>query len=125
MTTSKYPKFEQAIRENIVDAAEAQKAQPGYGIILDYDPTYHTATVMMADAFSDQPGELLYGVMCPTTVGLQVTAPEPGRPCWVVFRANDRNNAMITHFFNHVYHKIDYIRNTEALNTIPRYMLGM
>lgn len=122
---NKYPKFEQAIRENIVEANEAQKSLPGYGIILDYDPMYNTATVMMADPSSDLPGELFHDVMCPTNMGLQTVAPEPGRPCWVVFRNNSQAMPMITHFFNHVYHKIDYSRYTTSLNTIPRFMLGM
>jgi hypothetical protein len=121
----RYPKFEKAIREKVVDTAADQSYTAGYGIILDYDTTYNTATIMMSDKGSDGVGEMLTDVPCPTFIGLQLAAPEPGRPCWVNFKDNNQQFPVVTHYFNPAYNKIDYAKQTTASNTMPRFILGM
>jgi len=122
---NKYPKFSQSIRENIVQSHSKQQAVPGYGIVMDYDSVNNRATVLMSSAGSDQPGEIYKEVICPTTIGIQTVAPETGRPCWVVFKNNNTAFPIITNFFNHVYDQIDYTKQTQATNSIPRYMTIM
>lgn len=119
---NKYPKLTKSIKENIVQAHAQQQAVPGYGIVMNYEPSTNTATVLMASPGSDQPGEIHKEVMCPTNIGVQSVAPEPGRPCWVVFKNNNIAFPIITNFFNHVYDQIDYTKQTKAVNPLPKFM---
>lgn len=122
---TKYPKFNQSIKTTVVEPHAQQQAVPGYGIVMNYDPLHNTATVLMSSTASDQPGEIHREVLCPTNIGVQSVAPEVGRPCWVVFKNNNFGFPMITHFFNHVYNEIDYTKQNDATNSVPRYMTIM
>lgn len=100
---------------------------PGnFGIVQTYDPATNTATVLMSAPDSDELGDLITNVPCPVTLGIQNVAPEPGRPCWVVFKGaqNDRK-AMISHYFNHQFEKFDHPKLYNARSSIPRYSLGI
>lgn len=121
----KNPKFEQKLRENVVDRAAMQNSQPGHGIVLTYDKEKNTATVLMSRPGSELPGEIHSGVACPSTVGLQTAAPEPGRPCLVMFKDGTQSYPMITHFFNPKFEEIDYERQYYIKNDIPRFMLEL
>lgn len=121
----KYPKLTQSIKENIVQPHKDKQMQPGYGIIMDYDKLRNRATVLMSSAASDEVGEILKDVLCPTSIGVQGVSPEPGRPVWVVFKNGSITFPVITNFFNHAFDEIDYTRQYQANNAIPRYMLVM
>lgn len=120
----KHPKFDQAL-ENKINNVKQQQSSSGYGVLLKYDPIMNTATVAMAAPGSDAMGELFNDVPCPVTLGVQGVAPTAGRPVWIDFKDNSNAYPVITHYFNHVYHDVDYMRQTQARSTIPRYMLAM
>lgn len=120
-----YPKFEQKIRDKIVSPMQAQQALSGYGIVMSYDTFTNTATVLMAQPGSDQIGQYLTNVPCPSTRGLQQSAPIQGYPCSVTYIDNNVANPMITHFFNHDFIGIDYAKQYEAENDLPRFMMEM
>lgn len=116
----KEPKFEQYVRQTVDDHAHT-KPQDRHGIVMAYDPYANTATVMLSARGSDVIGELHKNVPCPTNIGLQMAAPEPGRPCWVVFEGNNERNPVITHFYNHDYFRYDMKRQTIAKTGTPRF----
>lgn len=119
---SQYPRFESKVRDRVVNPAFQEVAQPGYGVVLKYSVRENTATVLMSQPGSDQIGHIYTNVPCPTTVGLQMAAPEFGRPCWVQFADGTMSNPMITHYFNHNYEDIDHRRHSQAINDTPRFM---
>jgi len=119
------PKFEGKLREQLIYRDDQQRAQPGYGMVMAYDPVENTATVLMSMPGSDQVGEYYHNVPCPTNMGVQVVAPEQGRQCWVVFKDGTPANPMITHYFNHAFKDIDQYRNGRAVNEIPRFMMEL
>lgn len=118
----KYPKFEEAIKDKVVNPAIGQMRQPGYGLIMDYDPINNRATVLAAKHGTDRPDQLYYNVPCPITPGVQSVAPELGRPCWIIFRDPQSPTPMITHFFSFNHLDKDYEDQTRANNPIPRFM---
>lgn len=118
----KYPKFEEAIKNNIVNPAINQTKQPGYGLVLDYDPVNNTATIITAKHGTDRPDQLYYNVPCPVSPGVQGVAPEVGRPCWLVFRDPQSPTPMITHFFSFNHLDKDYRDQNQTNNLIPRFM---
>lgn len=120
-----YPKFEEGIRNKLIRPQMEQSAQPGYALIMDYDPYSNTASVLMTNKGSDDPGDLYLKVPCPVYMGVQGVAPERGRHCWVAFKDNSVNYPVITHYFNHYYQNIDYDRHTQAINATPRFMFNM
>lgn len=119
------PKFEKKIKDNIITPARQQINTSGYGIIMNYDPGMNQATVMMSAMGSDFYGQMYHNVPCPTNIGVQVVAPEPGRPCFVNFKDNNDSYPVIVTYFNHVYAQVDFSRQTTATNNTPRYMLDM
>lgn len=120
----RHVKFEQAITSKI-QSQQYQQAQGTYGVLLDYDTTRNTATILLSNYGSDEMGEVIRDVPCPTTIGVQTVAPENGRPCWVTYKGRDTSFPVVTHFFNPFFIENDYARQTTASNTIPRYMLAM
>lgn len=119
------PKFEQKLRDQVVYPDAFQRAQPGYGIVMEYDSSDNTATVLMSMPGSDQIGQYYTKVPCPTNMGIQTVAPEQGRQCWVIFKDGTQANPMVTHFFNHIYSETDALTNGRAVNDIPRFMLEL
>lgn len=117
-----FPKFEEKIKEKIVQPAFDTSTTPGYGIIINYDAVSNTATVQMAQSGSGSIGAVLNNVPCPTSVGIQGVAPEPGRPCFVMYKDNISNPVIVT-YFNHKYAQIDYARQTQAINNTPRFLM--
>lgn len=117
-----YPKFEEALKTKVVAPALAQTRQPGYGLVMGYDPHTNTATVLTAQAGTNVPGQLYHNVPCPVTPGVQGVAPEIGRPCWLSFRDPQTSTPMIVAFFSMNYEEKDYKDQTKAINTIPHFM---
>lgn len=118
--------FDKKLRDGVIQQSFDRQLEfsSGHGIILDYDAKTNTATVLMSKPGTDQVGDVLREVLCPTNIGIQGAAPEAGRPCWVDFKSG-RNIAVITHYFNHLYDKYDYIRQTRAVINTPRFLFTM
>lgn len=105
---------------------ERAKQKGRYGIIMSYNAYANTATVLLSSPDSDITGDLLTNVPCPIQLGIQHVAPEPGRPCWVMFKNDrDNNNAVISHYFNPLYNKYDDMKHSTAVSGIPSFMTGM
>ena len=119
------PKFEKHIKGR-VDQYKAEESRSRYGIVMSYDDVENTATVMLSAPDSDGTGDIIRGVLCPVYPGIQMAAPEPGRPCWVVFK--DRTGEkfpIISHYFNHNYRKFDYQKQSKHFTGFPRFYTAM
>lgn len=108
-----------------ISADRAQKPNGVLGVISSYDRYTHTATVIASRPDTDEVEEILQNVPCPVLLGVQAVAPEPGRPCYVVFKGGNRTQALITHYYNHRYDQYDYSRQTKADVAIPSYLLNI
>lgn len=116
------PKFDKHLRDKI-DIADNQRSKPRHGIVTAYDRENNTATVLLSDPTTDVPTDVLTNVPCPVMLGIQMVAPEPGRPCVVIFKGASESIPYITHFFNHRYGKYDYDRQTQSSTGVPNFML--
>lgn len=119
------PKMKKKIQDEVILPRQASEHQPGWGMVTHYDAVNNMAHVMMSRPGSDEPGEMYNNVPCPVNLGVQSTAPEPGRMCWVVFKGSNYQHPVITHFFNFNYSQRDYGRNTYAPQVSPGFMLEM
>jgi hypothetical protein len=104
---------------------KAQKPLGVLGVISSYDRYTHTCTVIVSRPDTDEVEEILRNVPCPVLLGVQAVAPEPGRPCYVVYKGGNKSQALITHFYNHRYSEYDYSRQTRAEVAIPSYLLNI
>lgn len=109
-----------SIKENI-----AQGMSGRLGVIMSYDPYDNTATVAITKEQTDEIDEVIRKVMCPRTLGVQTVAPQPGLQCWVTFKDNNVTQALITQFYNHRYSQFDYPKQSQSINTLPSYLLGI
>ena len=94
-----------------------------FGTVISYNSMTNTATVVISKQETNHIDEVLYGVPCPTFIGVQMVAPESGRPCWVVFKNGDITQPLITHFYNHKYPVFDSPKQVNSNNIIPTYLL--
>lgn len=94
-----------------------------FGTVISYNKMTNTATVVITKQETNDVDEILTGVPCPTFIGVQMVAPESGRPCWVVFKNGDVTQPLITHFYNHLYASFDYPKQISSNNVIPTYLL--
>lgn len=94
-----------------------------FGTVISYNKMTNTATVVISKQETNHVDEVLAGVPCPTFIGIQMVAPESGRPCWVVFKNGDVTQPLITHFYNHLYLNFDFPKQISSSNVIPTYLL--
>lgn len=118
------PKFDQHI-DNLMRQATQERAHPRYGVVMSYDSSDNTATVLLSAPDSDSMGDIISNVPCPVYMGVQNVAPEPGRPCWVAFKGHNDRSPIITHFFNHAFKQYDNVRQNTAKTSIPNFHLYM
>ena len=106
--------------------ALSQMGESGtYGMVVNYNRVKNTATVLLAEQDSDRPDDVLNNVPCPSLVGIQTCAPEPGRMCWVVFRGHSRDHPVIVSFFNPYFEAVDHPRHNGANFHTPRYIMEL
>lgn len=119
------PNFDQHLKDQARQhASEAPVAR--YGSVVSYDPAKNTATVALSAKDSDGIDRYLENVPCPVFMGIQLAAPEPGRPCYVVWlSANSESRPVISHYFNHEYQKRDYYRQSDARTGVSQFYLNM
>lgn len=101
-----------------------KKLSNAVGVILSYDKFANTATVMVSKSETDEAEEILKNVPCPTNIGVQMAAPEPGRLCVVIFRNGNITQPLITNYYNHRFSQYDYNRQSPTQVDIPSYLLG-
>ena len=117
------PKFEKHINSNI-RSHESTRPTSRYGVIAEYDGVTNTAKVILSSPDSHAVGDIIVGVACPVYPGIQIAAPEPGRPCWVVFSGTNDSSPVISHYFNHNFQR-EYYRHTDATHDISRFIVSM
>lgn len=101
-----------------------KKLTGSVGTVLSYDRFANTASVVVSKSETDEADEVLKNVPCPTHIGIQMAAPEPGRLCYVVFRNGNITQPLITHYYNHRYSEFDHGRQSPTQFNIPTHLLG-
>jgi hypothetical protein len=102
----------------------AQRPSGVLGVVSSYDRYTNTATVIVSRQDTDEVEEILQKVPCPVLLGVQSVAPEPGRPCYVIYKGGNKTQALITHYYNHRYSDNDYNSQNRAHVAIPSYLLN-
>lgn len=113
-----------AIQQQIA-SSQASRTGMRIGVVTSYNAFTNTATVIISEPDSDAVDEILTEVPCPTNIGVQLTAPEPGRMCIVVFKNGAITQPLIVSFFNHSYRQFDYVKQNRAGYTLPTYLMSM
>lgn len=120
----KDPRVEKQVRSAIGNSTNTRSI--GHlGMVVGYDRYSNTANVMLSKPSSVEPGEVLTGLPCPYVPGVQYVAPEHGRLCWVEFSGDANEMAVITHFFSSSYLSTDYTKQSNAVSSIPKFVLEM
>ena len=118
----KYPKFEKAIQERIVQPDAHRRNAPSKAMVLNYDRVSNTAQIMTVRPGSEQTHEIYNRVPCPQSSGVQTVSPEFGRMCWISFPGGSLNTPVITSFFSPNHSTTDYEKHSVAKNDLPHFM---
>lgn len=116
-------KTQQCIDHSIQENAYNKKTGT-MGTILTYDRYSNMATVLTTKPETDEADEVMKNVPCPTYMGIQMVAPEPGRLCWIIFKNGNITQPLISHYYNHRYDEHDYPRQAGSYLQAPSYLLG-
>lgn len=117
-------KTQKQINQTLESRQWQRNATGSVGVIITYDKYSNTATVLVSKPETDEADEILHNVPCPTFIGVQMAAPEPGRPCYVLFKNGMVTQPLISHFYNHRYLENDLNRQSPSHMNLPTYMLG-
>lgn len=118
------PKLDKYIQNAMLQDRQS-RTRDRFGIIAEYNADTNMATVLMSDQFSDQINDVITNVPCPTNIGIQGVAPEPGRGCWVAYDGTSATAPYILSFTNLDYPKYDYMKQSVATTAVPKYMLDL
>lgn len=120
---AQYPKFEESIRERIVDPSIQKSNFPSIAMVLEYHSQHNSVDIQTARPGTYQPGEIYKNIPCPQSGGVQAVAPSPGTMCRVSFPDGSSINPVITSFFNPFYAENDYQKQYSAQNDTPRFLM--
>jgi hypothetical protein len=116
-----YPKFDNKI-QNQIDLSRMRQSKTRPGVVMEFNKKYNVATVILDDSLSSQLGNIVQGVPCPTSMGVQTVAPEPGTRCLIGFRDDNENHPYIINYFNDPGSSSGQL-NSYVVNTgIPKYL---
>jgi len=116
-----YPKFDSKIQSQI-DASRLRQSKTRPGLIMQFDRKTNLATVILDDQLSGQIGNIINGVPCPSIMGVQSVAPEPGTRCLVGFRDDNENHAYIISYFDEPNKSSGHMHNYVVNTGIPKFM---
>lgn len=111
--------------QNQITSNSIKKTGTRIGVVTSYNAFTNTATVVLSEADTDAVDEVITDVPCPTNIGVQNVAPDPGRMCIVTFKNGAITQPLIVSFFNHSFKKFDYMKQNRAGYTIPTYLMSM
>jgi hypothetical protein len=117
-----YPKFDDKIK-SFIDDNKFQSSKNRPGVIMSYDRSNNTATVIVDERFSSAVGDIMIKVPCPFTYGIQSVAPSPGTRCLVGFRNDSERDPYIINYYSDPYETPKTILNTKADTGIPKFMV--
>lgn len=120
-----YPKFHAQLRDKLLDPMARQAAQPGYAMVVSFNPYTNTCDIVTSQPGSDEMGEVLTNVPAPLQDGVQASAPKPGTMCWIAFRDGTRGDPFISHYFDANFQKFNYQKQYNAKMDTPRYLISM
>ena len=116
-----YPKFDNKI-QNQIDLSRMRQSKTRPGVVMEFNKKYNVVTVILDDSLSSQLGNIVQGVPCPTSMGVQTVAPEPGTRCLIGFRDDNENHPYIINYFNDPGSSSGQL-NSYVVNTgIPKYL---
>lgn len=106
----------------VISSGRPNYANGRIGVISSYNKYRNVATVMIVKDETDEIDEVLPNVPCPTLLGIQTVNPEPGMLCYVLFKSNNVQNAVITEFYSMKYESRYHFKQTYSPNMIPNYL---
>lgn len=117
-----YPKFDKKIQDQLA-TNEMQRARTRPGVIMSYNKTTNTATVVLEDQYSDNIGNIIKNVVCPNINGVQMVAPSAGSRCLVGFRDSNEAKPYVINYYNDTFNSVNYRYNNSVNTGIANFMV--
>jgi len=89
---------------------------------MSFNMKTNLATIILDDNHSGQMGNIVHGVPCPVTPGIQSVAPETGTRCLVQFRDDNESDPYIVSYFEQPSLSSGFLSSYSVNNGIPKYM---
>lgn len=123
---SQNPKFYNNIKD-VINHEKNVQTRDTLGIISSYNRATNTATVLALDPASDTIAGIYEKVPCPVFPGIQMSAPRPGRACWLNFRGSGTTDSrpFIVAYYSHDFVRKDYNNAYQSRTGILQYNLTM
>ena len=117
-----YPKFDKKIQDQI-DLSQMQRSRSRPGVIMSYNNNNNTAVVVLEDHHSENVGNIIKDVVCPSARGVQIVAPVPGSRCLIGFRDNNEAKPYVINYYDDTNSGYNRAYQYRVNTGIPRFMV--
>jgi hypothetical protein len=117
-----YPKFDERLDSHLTNRRFQQtKARPG--TIVSFDKMKNTMVVILDDRVTNQIGNIIKDVPCPSVQGVQMTAPTIGSRCIIGFVDDSERYPYVVSFIDGHDAAGKFIPNYGIETGVPRFLV--
>lgn len=117
-----YPKFDDKLNSHI-NANQLQQSKTRLGTIMSYNRTSNTAVVVLDDRMTNQIGNIVRGVPCPSLLGIQSVAPTAGSRCVIGFTNSNEKSPYIISYVDDSSSIGKYMPSYSVDTGIPKFLV--
>lgn len=117
-----YPKFDDKLNSHI-NANQLQQSKTRLGTIMSYSRTSNTAVVVLDDRMTNQIGNIVRGVPCPSLLGIQSVAPTAGSRCVIGFTNSNEKSPYIISYVDDSSSIGKYMPSYSVDTGIPKFLV--
>ena len=117
-----YPKFDDRINSHISNN-QLQQSKTRSGTIMSYNKMTNTVVIVLDDRMTNQIGNIIRDVPCPSVMGVQSVAPTAGTRCVVGFTDSNERYPHIVSYTEDVQNVGKFMPNYNVDTGIPKFMV--
>ena len=117
-----YPKFDEKLNSHI-NTNQLQQSKTRSGTIMSYNKMTNTAVIILDDRMTNQVGNIIRNVPCPSTLGIQSVSPTAGARCIVGFADSNERYPHIVSYIDDANNVGKYMPSYSVNTGIPKFMI--
>ncbi len=117
-----YPKFDDKLNSHISNN-QLQQSKTRSGTIMSYNKMNNTVVIVLDDRMTNQIGNIIKDVPCPSIMGVQSVAPTAGARCVVGFSDTNEKVAYIVSYTDGTSSLGKYMPSYSVNSGIPKFMV--
>ncbi len=117
-----YPKFDEKLNSHILDN-RLQQSKTRLGTVMSFKKTNNTVVIVLDDRMTNQIGNIIRDVPCPSIQGIQSVAPTAGSRCLVGFTDGNERYPYILSYIDEANPTGKQMPNYSVNTGIPKFLV--